>query len=140
MCLNCKTQDHILDWAYMGDPAATPDMPDFEWCSLPEEQVHHAYKGIYECNWMQALEGDIDTSHLGFLHLGSVKPEDTKPGTFDYYTVKDRCPQYSVVDTDFGTMYAAWRPAEHGLAHHTIPFGLGTELVAHGSDRLFALR
>lgn len=21
VCLNCKTQDHILDWAYMGDPA-----------------------------------------------------------------------------------------------------------------------
>ena len=30
-----------------------------------------------ECNWVQALEGDIDTSHLGFLHLGAVKPEDT---------------------------------------------------------------
>ena len=23
VCLNCKTQDHILDWAYMGDPAPT---------------------------------------------------------------------------------------------------------------------
>ena len=24
-----------------------------------------------DCNWLQGLEGDIDTSHLGFLHLGS---------------------------------------------------------------------
>ena len=23
VCLNCKTQDHILDWAYMGDPVPT---------------------------------------------------------------------------------------------------------------------
>ena len=40
-----------------------------------------------DCNWIQGLEGDIDTSHLGFLHLGAVKPEDAKPGSFDYYPV-----------------------------------------------------
>jgi LigXa C-terminal domain like len=65
-----------------------------------------------DCNWLQGLEGDIDTSHLGFLHLGSMKPEQLKPGTFDYYTVKDRAPRYEVVETDFGTMYGAYRPAE----------------------------
>ena len=25
-----------------------------------------------DCNWLQALEGDIDTSHLGFLHGGCI--------------------------------------------------------------------
>ena len=29
-----------------------------------------------ECNWMQALEGDIDTGHTVFLHLGSVDPAE----------------------------------------------------------------
>ena len=27
-----------------------------------------------ECNWLQALEGDIDTSHFGFLHAGGDRP------------------------------------------------------------------
>jgi hypothetical protein len=57
------------------------------------------------------MEGDIDTAHLGLLHLGSVSPDDVKPGTFDYYTVKDRAPKYKVVDTPWGTMYGAYRPA-----------------------------
>ena len=35
---------------------------------------------LRECNWMQALEGDIDTSHLAFLHFGAVQPEDTDAG------------------------------------------------------------
>ena len=53
--------------------------------------------------FFEAQEGDIDTGHLSFLHLGAVKPEDTKPGSFDYYNVADRAPRYEVVDTPFGT-------------------------------------
>jgi phenylpropionate dioxygenase-like ring-hydroxylating dioxygenase large terminal subunit len=29
-----------------------------------------------DCNWLQALEGDIDTSHVGFLHVGSIEADD----------------------------------------------------------------
>ena len=29
-----------------------------------------------ECNWLQALEGDIDTSHFGFLHVGHLDPDE----------------------------------------------------------------
>src|SRR5207253_8198972 len=73
------------------------------------------------------LEGDIDTSHLGFLHLGAVQPESTTPGTFDYYNVADRAPKYDVVDTEFGTSYGAYRPAEADtyywrIAHFLFPF------------------
>jgi hypothetical protein len=84
-------------------------------------------KALRECNWFQGLEGDIDTSHLGFLHLGAVKPEDTTPGTFDYYTVADRAPKYAAVDTEFGASYGAYRPAEADtyywrIAHFLFPF------------------
>ncbi len=34
-----------------------------------------------DCNWLQSLEGDIDTSHFGFLHVGAVKPDDVDPKT-----------------------------------------------------------
>jgi len=84
-------------------------------------------KVLRDCNWFQGLEGDIDTSHLGFLHLGAIKPEQTTPGTFDYYNVTDRAPKYEVVDTEFGTSYGAYRPAEADtyywrIAHFLFPF------------------
>jgi phenylpropionate dioxygenase-like ring-hydroxylating dioxygenase large terminal subunit len=96
-------------WVYMGPRSEPPPFPDLEPLSSPECRSNAIFR---DCNWLQALEGDIDTSHLGFLHLGAVEPQQTKPGTFDYYTVMDRAPRYNVVDTDFGTMYGAYRPAE----------------------------
>jgi phenylpropionate dioxygenase-like ring-hydroxylating dioxygenase large terminal subunit len=96
-------------WIYMGPRAEPPPFPDIEPLSSQECQTAAIFR---DCNWLQALEGDIDTSHLGFLHLGAVSPEQTKPGSFDFYTVKDRAPRYTVVDTGFGTMYGAYRPAE----------------------------
>jgi phenylpropionate dioxygenase-like ring-hydroxylating dioxygenase large terminal subunit len=96
-------------WAYMGTRSEAPPLPDFEANMAPETSVQ---KALRACNWVQALEGDIDTSHLYFLHLGAVKPEDTVEGSFDYYGVKDRTPRYNVIDTPFGTSYGAYRPAE----------------------------
>ena len=93
-------------WAYMGpDQADPPGLPEFEWCGLPEEQVHHQYKGIYECNWMQALEGDIDTSHLYLLH---ARLEPTQPETYGVYH-NDKAPHLDIVETDYGIYYGASR-------------------------------
>jgi phenylpropionate dioxygenase-like ring-hydroxylating dioxygenase large terminal subunit len=95
-------------WTYMGPHATPPALPDLEPNMVPEPSV---WTVLRECNWLQALEGDIDTSHFGFLHMGLADAEDMTPGTFDYYVIKDRRPRYLVIDTDFGTMYGAYRPA-----------------------------
>jgi phenylpropionate dioxygenase-like ring-hydroxylating dioxygenase large terminal subunit len=105
----CTERGGIV-WAYMGPRADPPPLPDLEPNMLAEAALHVGAIQR-ECNWLQALEGDIDTSHLGFLHLGAVNPDDTRQGTFNYYTVKDRSPRYAVVDTDAGAMYGAYRPA-----------------------------
>jgi hypothetical protein len=110
----------------MGPRPVPPPLPDIEPNLLPQGE-YTVQKVLRECNWFQALEGDIDTGHLGFLHLGAVKPENTKPGSFDYYLVKDRAPRYEVVDTEFGTSYGAYRPAEADtyywrIAHFLFPF------------------
>ena len=55
-------------------------------------------KVLRECNWFQALEGGIDTGHLAFLHLGALKPEDVRPGSFDYYLLADRAPRYVLAE------------------------------------------
>ena len=54
-----------------------------------------------ECNWLQALEGEIDTSHFGFLHAGCVDPDDVAEDNLLRYTVTNRAPDYHVADTDW---------------------------------------
>src|SRR5215470_8185358 len=121
----CVERNGIV-WAYLGPRPVPPPLPDIEPNMLPDGQCA-VTKVLRECNWFQALEGDIDTSHLGFLHLGAVRPEDTTPDSFDYYLVADRAPKYEVVDSEFGTSYGAYRPAEAEtyywrIAHFLFPF------------------
>jgi phthalate 4,5-dioxygenase len=121
----CVERNDIV-WTYMGPRRTPPPLPDIEPNMLPRSE-YAVQKVLRECNWFQALEGDIDTSHLGFLHLGAVQPAQTTPGTFDYYNVTDRAPKYEVVDTEFGTSYGAYRPAEADtyywrIAHYLFPF------------------
>lgn len=121
----CVERNDVV-WTYMGPRPTPPPLPDLEPNMLPRGE-YAIQKVLRECNWFQALEGDIDTSHLAFLHLGAVRPEDTTPGSFDYYNVADRAPKYEVVDTEFGTSYGAYRPAEADsyywrIAHFLFPF------------------
>jgi phthalate 4,5-dioxygenase oxygenase subunit len=98
-----------LIWTYMGPRTTPPPMPSLEPTMSADAKIQ-----IYqrECNWMQALEGDIDTGHTVFLHLGSVDPDEAPPGSWARYALSKRAPKYEVVETDFGVMYGARRPAE----------------------------
>jgi phenylpropionate dioxygenase-like ring-hydroxylating dioxygenase large terminal subunit len=98
-----------LVWAYLGPRETPPPLPDLEPAMLPDSSVQVYQR---ECNWVQALEGDIDTCHTVFLHLGSVRADEVVPGTWAHYALGDRAPRYQVADMDFGVMYGAYRPAE----------------------------
>ena len=63
-------------------------------------------------NWMQGIEGEIDTLHAAFLHAGNARPENLPPGSFPYYMSKSRAGKFSVRETDCGTSYGMYRPAE----------------------------
>src|SRR5262249_40856175 len=54
-----------LVWAYMGAREVPPPLPVLEPLLLPGEE-RNLFCVQRECNWLQALEGDIDTSHFGF--------------------------------------------------------------------------
>ncbi len=56
-----------LIWAYMGPKEESPERPEFEWGQLPED---HRYisKFVQECNYLQGLEGGIDSSRLSFVY------------------------------------------------------------------------
>jgi phthalate 4,5-dioxygenase len=101
-------------------------MPEIEATLLPESDLAIMFTQR-ECNWLQALEGDIDTSHFSWLHVGSVQPEQVDPDNWLMYQVSNRAPDYHVTDTDWGTMYCAYRPAEDDrtywrFAHFAFPF------------------
>ena len=115
-----------LIWVYMGARTAPPPLPAIEATGLAESEIAIMF-AQRECNWLQALEGDIDTSHFGFLHAGSVRPEQVGEGNMLGYQLADRAPAYHVADTDLGTMYCAYRPAPNGntywrFAHFGMPF------------------
>jgi len=83
---------------------------------LPEAELQISFVQR-ECNWLQALEGDIDTSHFGFLHAGNVQPDDVPADNLMRYTVTNRAPEFHVTDTGYGTMYCAYRAAETGQTY-----------------------
>jgi phthalate 4,5-dioxygenase len=115
-----------LIWVYMGTRADAPPLPSIEAALLGQADLQPMF-AQRECNWLQALEGDIDTSHFGFLHVGSVRPEQVADDNMLKYQVGNRAPAFHVTDTDWGTMYCAYRPAEAGktywrFAHFGFPF------------------
>lgn len=64
-------------FAYLGKGAA-PAFPGFD-CFIAPEAYTFAFKGLFECNWLQALEVGIDPAHTSFLHR-FFKDEDPAAG------------------------------------------------------------
>jgi phenylpropionate dioxygenase-like ring-hydroxylating dioxygenase large terminal subunit len=113
-------------WVFMGERESLPSLPGFEAMLCPPEETD-IYCRQRECNWLQALEGDIDTSHFSFLHTGKLEVDDIDPEHMDRFQLTDRAPRYHVERTDWGMMYAAYRPASPGnlyyrIAHFGMPF------------------
>jgi phthalate 4,5-dioxygenase len=113
-------------YVYMGEREVAPPLPAIEATMCREEETTISCV-MRECNWLQALEGDIDTSHFSFLHTGKVELADIDPDHLERFQLIDRAPRYYVKPTDWGTMYAAYRPAQPGylyyrFAHFAFPF------------------
>lgn len=53
-------------WTYMG-PGVPPEFPSFD-CFVAPDAYTFAFKGLWECNWLQALEVGIDPAHASYLH------------------------------------------------------------------------
>ena len=111
-------------WAYMGSRENPPPLPGLEWLGLADGQ-YAVTPHLRECNWVQALEGDIDTSHLYFLH-GRLDPDDS-PALGVWHS--DKTPHLEVVHPDYGIVYGAsreedpqtiyWRITQFAFPIHT---------------------
>ena len=76
----CRDVNGVI-WTYMGPDGTAPPLPAFEINTLPAEQVYPPLMMLEECNWVQALEGDIDSSHIDFVHAKRT-PDSKQRGTF----------------------------------------------------------
>ena len=102
---------HGIIWAYLGPREVPPALPELEANMLPEGEYNITVLHRSN-NWMQGWEGEMDTIHAAFLHGGATRPEDTEPGSLQYYEAKTRAGTFSVRDTEVGTSYGMYRPAE----------------------------
>jgi phthalate 4,5-dioxygenase oxygenase subunit len=94
-------------FAYLGPAEKKPVFPAYSWTKLP---ASHTYvtKCFQECNYLQGLEGECDSSHLSFLHR-----EFSLEGEQQLYAY-DSAPAYEIEETDFGLRLIAMRQAAGG--------------------------
>jgi phenylpropionate dioxygenase-like ring-hydroxylating dioxygenase large terminal subunit len=106
-------------WAYLGPREKMPAPPDFEWTRAPS--THRFVSKTYEeCNYLQALEGGLDTSHASFAHnnyLGNNKRA---------FRSLDTAPRLDVETTDYGYRYVSTRQADENrryvrIYHYVMP-------------------
>jgi phenylpropionate dioxygenase-like ring-hydroxylating dioxygenase large terminal subunit len=101
-------------WTYMGPPELQPPPPAWEFCNVPPEQTITT-KRLQECNWLQALEGGIDSSHVSFLHRGDLNTDPMFKGAKgNQYNLNDAKPFFEVVESPGGLYIGARRNAENG--------------------------
>jgi nitrite reductase/ring-hydroxylating ferredoxin subunit len=111
-------------WTYMGARTVPPQLPEL----LPNlEENCRTGRRLLQCNYMQGLEGDIDTVHKGFLHAGHSRIEDLMPGSSEYYATKELSVLTASRDHAVGTTYGAYRGAEEDTeywrtGHFLMPF------------------
>jgi phenylpropionate dioxygenase-like ring-hydroxylating dioxygenase large terminal subunit len=142
-------------WVYMGPASPPPPLPDLEWNLVPENQVYLS-KRVADSNWVQTLEGEIDSSHSGFLHTVLDEEENyrnaqnvARAGVFGtegkgmYYKMKDRHPHFEVLDSEYGVLIGArrsaeedsyyWRITQFMLPFHTLipPYGADPNFSGH---------
>lgn len=101
-------------WTHMGDKDNRPPEPVWEFATVPPEQTFTS-KRWQECNWLQAMEGGIDSSHVSFLHSGGLKSDPLFKGAKgNEYNHADKKPIFEVTEAEGGLYIGARRKAEEG--------------------------
>lgn len=111
-------------WTYMGPAETMTEFRDFGTETLPDDQVA-ATRMHTKCNWVQAMEGNLDTAHISWLHRffeideipddGSDRPGyPSNPISWKFWE-HDRSPRLEVEETWYGYKYVGIRttPNEH---------------------------
>jgi phenylpropionate dioxygenase-like ring-hydroxylating dioxygenase large terminal subunit len=105
----CVERNNIV-WAYMGpDREVLPPLPELEWNLVPAENVVVSFR-VQECNWLQALEGEIDSAHAPILHSRI----DERGAINDWIAAQDLRPKFKIQQQSFGLSIASKRDVGEG--------------------------
>lgn len=96
-------------WAYLGPPELKPEFPAIEALEVPASH-RHVIKVVADGNWLQFQEGDVDSSHVAFLH-GRVDGKVIEGSRLSPNTYNDKAPRWFPSETDYGLLLAAQRDA-----------------------------
>jgi phthalate 4,5-dioxygenase oxygenase subunit len=137
----CRERNGVV-WAYLGPRPDPPPLPELEWNLLPGNPPF-VWRSLRPCNWLQALEGDLDSSHVAVLHATFDDPgAPTVPGTRMPGGWSDgmrlvrtaQAPRIAAVDTPYGALYSAYRALDAERDYHRVhPFLLPFHTMVGGS-------
>jgi phthalate 4,5-dioxygenase len=96
-------------WTYMGPQQRTPEPPDYEWLRVPATHARVSKTGE-QCNYLQAVEGGIDTVHSSFAHNNDLSNSRLLRS-------RDAHPTLEVDDRDYGFTYASLRNVSDNLTY-----------------------
>jgi phthalate 4,5-dioxygenase len=97
-------------FTYMGPKELMPLFPSYEFTSAAPGTMR-ATKSLQDCNYLQGVEGECDTTHLQYLHWQFEASGHMR----DYYRNPMR--EYITEETDFGVRLVALRDAEPGKTY-----------------------
>ena len=123
-------------WAYMGPKDLVPPFQNHVMHTVPADHVAVNKNRSY-CNYLQGVEGHIDSAHIAMLHRnvgddapasddGTDKPGHLSQALFRYFTTKYRTPDLQAEETPYGFRYAGIRPTDNGnqwvrITKHALP-------------------
>jgi phthalate 4,5-dioxygenase len=99
-------------WVYMGPPDLKPPLPAFEWARVAHPR-RFVSKRTQECNYLQAMEGGIDSAHVSFLHRHDLRSDELHVGEGAELT-RATDVRFEVVETKGGMIIGVRRPAHAG--------------------------
>jgi phthalate 4,5-dioxygenase len=100
-----------LLWAYLGPVDQQPDFPKWPFIELDDAHRINAL-AVVNCNFVQVLEGLVDSSHLTVLHASGLAKTNGVELDFAKKTSHmqfDASPTIEADETDFGFHYVAMR-------------------------------
>ena len=137
----CRDVNHMV-WIYLGPRAEPPPLPRFEINTLAPEYVNRPSIMMEEANWLQNLEGDLDSAHLDWVH--SRLAADSKPppiGWRGFWSPDRHAPRLEVVPTAYGAFYTAVRTLAgdewHRINQFIFPFH---SMITTGNPHEVSLR
>jgi phthalate 4,5-dioxygenase oxygenase subunit len=106
-------------WTYMGPPELRPPVPEFEWATVPDAH-RYVNKRLQESNYLQAMEGGVDSSHVSSLHSGELHTDPLHKGTKGAQYQADTRPKFEIDDSPSGLVIGARREAGAGQSYWRI--------------------